>query len=113
VFEPHWSNFWHPPGTAKSKDDVRGTDGVGHYACLDINITHPIRTTQLAISRWLNPSPNSKTGKASTSNPKRVVHISSIAAQTPAFSVPLYVASKHGELALPTIPRRTVNPRLY
>ena len=95
VFEPPWSNFWYPPGTSSSKDDPHGTDGLGHYATLDINITHPIRTTQLAISRWLNPIPNSKSGKASTTNPKRVVHISSIAGQTPGFSVPLYIASKH------------------
>lgn len=95
VFEPPWSNFWYPPGTSSSKDDPHGTNGLGHYATLDINITHPIRATQLAISRWLNPIPNSKSGKASTTNPKRIVHISSIAGQTPGFSVPLYIASKH------------------
>ncbi|KAK0818007.1 hypothetical protein LTR75_002936 [Friedmanniomyces endolithicus] len=67
----------------------------GHYALLDINLTHPIRCTQLAIARWLNPGPHSKVGKASLANPKRVVHISSIAGQTPSFSTPMYVASKH------------------
>ncbi|SMR48945.1 unnamed protein product [Zymoseptoria tritici ST99CH_1A5] len=95
VFEPHWSNFFHPPGSSASKDKLHGSEGVGHYATLDINITHPIRTTQLAISRWLNPSVGNKSGKVSASNPKRVVHISSIAGQTPSFSVPLYTASKH------------------
>ena len=95
MYEPHWSNFWHPPGSAKSKDDVTGAGGIGHYATLDINITHPIRVTQLAISRWLNPPKDSKSGKASPSNPKRVVHISSIAGQCPGLSTPLYMASKH------------------
>lgn len=91
VFEPHWSNFWIPPGTGASKDDVHG----GSYKILDINTIHPIRTTQIAISRWLNPSSSSQGGKAGTSNPKRVVCISSIAGQTPYFAFPMYIASKH------------------
>lgn len=95
VFEPHWSNFWHPPGTAKSKDNPHPENGLGHYALLDINVTHPIRCTQMAISRWLNPPKDSKAGKASATNPKRVVHISSVAGQAPGFSTPLYMASKH------------------
>lgn len=95
MFEPHWSNFFHPPGSSVSKDPLHGSEGVGHYATLDINITHPIRTTQLAMSRWLNPSEGSKVGKASASNPKRIVHISSISGQAAAFPVPLYTASKH------------------
>lgn len=94
VFEPHWSNFWHPPGSAKSKDPIHGTNGIGHYATLDINLTHPIRTTQLAIARWLNPSAG-PASKVSVTNPKRVVHISSIAGQVPGFANPLYQASKH------------------
>ncbi|TKA41827.1 hypothetical protein B0A54_08253 [Friedmanniomyces endolithicus] len=95
IFEPHWTNFWHPPGTPHSKDSPHPPSGIGHYALLDINLTHPIRCTQLAIARWLNPAPNSRVGKASLANPKRVVHISSIAGQTPSFSTPMYVASKH------------------
>jgi NAD(P)-dependent dehydrogenase (short-subunit alcohol dehydrogenase family) len=95
IFEPHWTNFWHPPGSRASKDSPSPADGVGHYALLDINVTHPIRCTQLAISRWLNPLKDSKVGKVSTSNPKRVVHISSIAGQAPSLTTPLYIASKH------------------
>ncbi|WPH03236.1 Hypothetical protein R9X50_00611300 [Acrodontium crateriforme] len=97
VFEPEWSNFWIPPGTGNSVDGAHGTktEGIGHYTTLDINITHPIRTTQLALSRWLNPRPGSKAGKASPSNPKRVVHISSIAGQLAGLPTPLYHASKH------------------
>ncbi|KAK4540128.1 hypothetical protein LTR36_009793 [Oleoguttula mirabilis] len=95
IYEPHWSNFWHPPGTAESKDKAHPHNGLGHYACFDINLTHPIRCTQLAISRWLNPPEGSKAGKASAINPKRIVHISSIAGQIPGFPTPLYNASKH------------------
>lgn len=87
VFEPHWSNFWHPPGSAEGKDAM----DAGHYATLDINITHPIRTTQLAIAYFLNPP---KGDKVSVEAPKRIVHISSIAGQTFALPVPLYFASK-------------------
>lgn len=94
VFEPHWTNFWIPPGTGASKDSpTGGPDGVGHYSVFDINLVHPVRTTQLAISRWLNP-PDPK-DKVSTANPKRIVHISSIAGQTPSTGFPLYIASKH------------------
>ncbi|KAL0942001.1 nad-dependent 15-hydroxyprostaglandin dehydrogenase [Colletotrichum truncatum] len=89
VYEPHWSNFWHPPGSAESKDSIDG----GHYKLLDININHPIRATQLAISHWLHPS-NAATVKASPANPKRIVHISSVAGQVPNINAPLYSASK-------------------
>lgn len=95
VYEPHWSNFWHPPGTEKSKDSAKPQDGIGHYAALDINLTHPIRCSQLAISRWLNPDPSAPHMKATPSNPKRIVHISSVAGQTPGFCTPIYQASKH------------------
>ena len=92
VFEPHWSNFWIPPGAPASRDRVSGSadDGTGHYASLDINLVHPIRCTQLALARWLNGEP-----KVSPANPKRVVHVSSVAGQVPGFSQPLYTATKH------------------
>ncbi|KAK1958773.1 short chain dehydrogenase [Colletotrichum sublineola] len=95
VYEPHWSNFWHPPGSPESKDSVDG----GHYSLLDINITHPIRSTQLAISHWLHPkaainATSAPAIKASRNNPKRVVHISSVAGQVPNINAPLYAASK-------------------
>lgn len=51
---------------------------------MDINVTHPIRTTQLAISHFL------KHGK-----PGSIVHISSVAAQAPGPNTPLYIAAKH------------------
>lgn len=89
VFEPEWSNFWHPPGTQQSKDVLTGeVNGVGHYALFDINLTHPIRMTQLAISRWL------KAAKPGTESPKRIVHVSSTAANVAAFVAPMYAASK-------------------
>ncbi|KAL1638741.1 hypothetical protein SLS58_008664 [Diplodia intermedia] len=99
VYEPHWSNFWHPPGCSDaSRDDPEG----GRYKLLDINVTHPIRATQLALSLWLHPptpgQESSSNGvvpvKASPLNPKRVVHISSVAGQVPNFNAPLYAASK-------------------
>ncbi|KAG8625350.1 hypothetical protein KVT40_007101 [Elsinoe batatas] len=98
VFEPPWSNFWHPPGTPLSKDSITGSSpsGLGHYMTLDLNLTHPIRVTQMAIARWLNPIPSSKVGKVSPQNPKRVVHISSIAGQSASLLTPLYHVSKHG-----------------
>lgn len=92
VYEPHWSNFWHPPGSRESKDPIDGEPG--HYALLDINLTHPIRATQLAISHWLYPPSGSTRAKVSPSNPKRIVHISSVAGQMPNLNAPVYSASK-------------------
>ncbi|OAA58413.1 NAD(P)-binding domain protein [Niveomyces insectorum RCEF 264] len=96
VYEPHWSSFWHPPGSPESKDKVDGD----RYALLDLNLTHPIRSTQLAIAHWLHPRPPAnpnfaKPSPASLQNPKRVVHISSVAAQLPVFRTPMYGATKY------------------
>jgi NAD(P)-dependent dehydrogenase (short-subunit alcohol dehydrogenase family) len=91
IYDPHWSNFWFPPGVAggKSRDKADG----GRYATLDINVTHPIRTTQLAISHFLNPPPGVE--RVNAQNPKRVIIISSIAGQNPNLHAPIYTAAKH------------------
>jgi 3-hydroxybutyrate dehydrogenase len=78
-FQP-FSNFWIPPGTAPSKDSANNS----RYKTLDINVTHPIRVTQLAIAHFL-----------ARRKPGVVVHISSVAGQVPFFPTPMYVASKH------------------
>ncbi|CAG8958261.1 hypothetical protein HYFRA_00000615 [Hymenoscyphus fraxineus] len=80
VYEPLWSNFWYAPGTALSKDDPAAS----RYALVDINITHPIRVTQMAIAHFLSQK------KSGT-----VVHVTSIGGQCPYFPTPIYVASKH------------------
>ncbi|KAK2811429.1 hypothetical protein FQN50_002052 [Emmonsiellopsis sp. PD_5] len=80
VYEPPFSNFWYPPGSPESHDPRFGS----RYGILDINLTHPIRTTQLAISRFAN-----------SKSPKSIIHISSIAGQNPGFITPMYVATKH------------------
>ncbi|QDS72799.1 hypothetical protein FKW77_006262 [Venturia effusa] len=89
IFEPPFSNFWEPPGTGRSKDDPHGD----RYLTMDINTTHPIRATQLAISHFLSPPTGEE--KASPTNPKRVVICSSVAGQAYGISYPLYFASKH------------------
>ena len=96
VYEPHRSNFWCPPGSKLSRDAV----DANHYALLDINLTHPIRATQIAIPKWMYPpeTPGSRfptPAKVSPdSNPKRIIHIASVASQVPVFRAPLYGASK-------------------
>ncbi|KAF2656409.1 NAD(P)-binding protein [Lophiostoma macrostomum CBS 122681] len=86
IYDPHWSNFWHPPGSPQSRDPSKSN----RYASLDINVTHPIRTAQLAISHFLNASP-----PVSRTNPKRIIIISSIAGQMSNLNTPIYVAGKH------------------
>ena len=95
VYEPLWSNFWLPPGSKESRDTI----DANRYALLDINLTHPMRATQIALSKWLHPQkiPNSQfpiPRKVSPSNQKRVIHIASVASQIPVFAAPLYGASK-------------------
>lgn len=86
VYEPPFSNFWYPPGCPPSIDSPQGN----HYKMLDINITHPVRTTQMAISHFLSASPPS-----SPTNPKTIVHITSIAAEGAQLATPLYHTSKY------------------
>lgn len=88
LFDPKFSNFWYPPGSELSRDDPYGDK----YLTMDVNVTHPIRSTQLALSHWLNPQNGQ--AKASTSNPKRVVVCCSIASYLSGISYPLYFASK-------------------
>ncbi|PLN81578.1 transmembrane amino acid transporter protein-domain-containing protein [Aspergillus taichungensis] len=83
VYEPHWSNFWRPPGTADSRDPPDG----GRYALVDINLTHPIRVTQLAMAHFLR--------HRASQRPRHILHISSIAGQSPVLGTPIYVATKH------------------
>ncbi|OAP59201.1 hypothetical protein AYL99_06499 [Fonsecaea erecta] len=80
VYEPAWSNFWIPPGTEPSKDSPTGN----RYASFDILLTHPVRTTQLAISHFIRHE-----------KPGNIVHISSIAAQSPGILCVLYRTAKH------------------
>ncbi|KAK5076767.1 hypothetical protein LTS08_005938 [Lithohypha guttulata] len=87
IFEPPSSGFWHPPGSEKSKDDPFGD----RYKSIDIDLVHPIRATQLAMSHFMSSDP-----PAGPDNMKIVVHISSIASEMVFAPVPLYVSSKWG-----------------
>ncbi|KAF4634745.1 hypothetical protein G7Y89_g3351 [Cudoniella acicularis] len=80
VYEPLWSNFWIPPGTPGSKD----ANSSSRYALFDINLTHPIRVTQMAIAHFMWRK-----------KPGVILHITSVAGQVPYFPTPMYVASKH------------------
>lgn len=82
-----FSSFWHPPGSPPSKDPTTSS----RYASLDINLTHPIRTTQLALQHFL-----SSRKAENTTGPKFIIHISSIAGQVTPFHAPIYNATKHG-----------------
>ncbi|KAH8160617.1 hypothetical protein CIB48_g7633 [Xylaria polymorpha] len=69
--------------TAPSIDSANGEPG--SYKCLEINLTRPIRLSQLGIGYW-------------TKNklPGTLVHVSSIAGHVAGVAAPLYFASKHG-----------------
>ncbi|KAJ5172220.1 Short-chain dehydrogenase/reductase SDR [Penicillium capsulatum] len=75
-------SFWSPA----SSEDVK----FDQYTVLDVNLVHPIRTTQMAISRFLRANENAKR------RPKHIILISSIAGQSNWLVSSLYVASKHG-----------------
>ncbi|APA09596.1 hypothetical protein SS1G_06252 [Sclerotinia sclerotiorum 1980 UF-70] len=80
IFEPPFSSFWIPPNNPPSVDKTSES----RYKTLDINITHPIRTTQMAIGHFMKRK-----------KPGVVIHVSSIAGQIASFPSPMYVASKH------------------
>ncbi|KAM9884967.1 NAD-dependent 15-hydroxyprostaglandin dehydrogenase (short-chain dehydrogenase) [Verticillium dahliae] len=88
LFEPTRSAFWHPPRTATNPDSP-STDAAdadpGTYAVLDVNLTHPIRLSQLAVGHWTQAR-----------RPGCLVHVSSIAGHAVGLGSPLYFASKHG-----------------
>jgi NAD(P)-dependent dehydrogenase (short-subunit alcohol dehydrogenase family) len=72
------SSFWN---LNKGAD----TNESSSFKSIDINVTHPIRATQLAIDYFIRQ----KLGHGV------VVLISSIAAQMPLLPIPLYTTSKH------------------
>ncbi|KAL9612671.1 MAG: hypothetical protein Q9167_002753 [Letrouitia subvulpina] len=92
VYEPPFSSFWHPPGIDPSLDSATSS----RYAILDINLTHPIRTTQLAMTYFLAWASSSPLSLSVARRPKHIIHISSIAAQVTPFLAPIYNATKHG-----------------
>lgn len=73
-----------PPGSSKSRDAINGD----RYAQIDINMVHPIRTTQLAISHCL------KQGQTPP-RPMTILIVSSTNGQQASFSTPVYAATKH------------------
>ncbi|KAJ9616912.1 hypothetical protein H2200_000632 [Cladophialophora chaetospira] len=81
VFEEPFSNFWIPPGSEGSVDNEAGS----RYKLLDINLTHPIRLTQMAIAHFVA---RKKEGT--------IVCIASIAGQLASLVTPMYIASKWG-----------------
>ncbi|KAF4556989.1 Short chain dehydrogenase-like protein 54 [Elsinoe fawcettii] len=74
VYEPSSNSFW---ADLDSESESR-------YKVLDINLTHPIKLSRLAIASFI------KAKKSGT-----IVHLSSIAGQRSSIVTPLYTASKH------------------
>ena len=83
IFEPAASSFWDAPGTPRSRDPADAEPG--SYATIAVNLTHPIRLSQLAIGRW------TARGERGT-----LVHVGSCAGHMVGIGTPLYFASKHG-----------------
>jgi NAD(P)-dependent dehydrogenase (short-subunit alcohol dehydrogenase family) len=89
IFEPRWGDFWNPPGAEGTRDSIHGD----RFMTVDINIVHPIRTTQLAIQQFLNLGEGRE--KVGVRNQKRIIIVSSITGQIHTLLTPVYVASKH------------------
>ncbi|KAI9794224.1 MAG: hypothetical protein M1816_006150 [Peltula sp. TS41687] len=94
IFEPKFSNFWYPPGAGSKEAADKLEDS--RYKTLDINLTHPIRCTQTAISHFLSRFPPGSDLPEGRKSRGVVVHISSVAAQAAPLFCPLYSASKAG-----------------
>ncbi|KAF9879442.1 nad-dependent 15-hydroxyprostaglandin dehydrogenase [Colletotrichum karsti] len=88
IFEPAWSSFWQAPKTTtnpRTASRDRADAEPGTYAVIDVNLTHPIRLSQLAVGHW------TRERRAGC-----LVHVSSIAGHAAGIGTPLYFASKHG-----------------
>ncbi|UKZ78825.1 hypothetical protein TrVFT333_006570 [Trichoderma virens FT-333] len=88
LYEPPWSSFWQPPRTETNPHSASldfADAEQGHYAILDVNLTAPIRLSQLAIGYWTR-----------SKLPGCIVHLGSIAGYISGPATPLYYASKHG-----------------
>ncbi|KAI9648992.1 hypothetical protein NHQ30_001558 [Ciborinia camelliae] len=104
LFEPLYSNFYHPPGSPlstdthhltvrpeqeKSNEVTRATlaseinKAPGSYHTLNVNITHPIRLTQMGVEYW-----------TSEGRGGRVICLGSVAGQISVMETPFYHASK-------------------
>lgn len=85
VYEPDASSFWLPPGVdgSPSTDDVAAEAGT--YKTFGINLIHPIRLAQLAMSYWTQ---NKIKGD--------LLFLGSIAGYTATAGTPFYYSSKHG-----------------
>ncbi|KAL6711585.1 hypothetical protein ACN47E_004519 [Coniothyrium glycines] len=95
IYDPPASNFWLPPTSSSPPLSSRDAAHADRYASIDVNLTHPLRLTQLAIAHFLNPGAPG-VPRVSPANPKRVLLVSSIAGQRANLNTPLYVAAKHG-----------------
>lgn len=71
VYEPSSNSFWGD------------RDSASHFKVFDVNITHPIKMTRIAIQRLRRAQ-----------KPGVIIHISSITAQIPSVVNPLYSVSK-------------------
>ncbi|TWU74400.1 hypothetical protein ED733_002831 [Metarhizium rileyi] len=88
IFEPTWSGFWQAPKTntnpyTPSRD--AGDAEPGHYATIDVNLTAPLRLSQMAIGHW-----TTKKQKGC------LVLVGSIAGYLDTPIRPLYHTAKHG-----------------
>lgn len=90
LFEPQFSAFWQPPRTetnpdTKSRDDADAD--VGHYTQIDVNLTAPIRMSQMAIGYWTREKRKGC-----------LIHVGSIAGYASTVASPLYHTTKFGLL---------------
>ncbi|KHN98857.1 HCO3, HCO3-transporter family [Metarhizium album ARSEF 1941] len=88
IFEPAWSSFWKAPRTETNPDTPSRDAGdaeLGHYATTDLNLTSPLRLSQMAIGHW-------------TTNRQKgcLVLVGSIAGYLDTPIRPLYHTTKHG-----------------
>ncbi|PYH91852.1 NAD-dependent 15-hydroxyprostaglandin dehydrogenase [Aspergillus ellipticus CBS 707.79] len=91
VFEPAQSSFWAPPGSKGCVDSPMRNG----YASLDINLIHPIYTTQLAIAHFMKHK-----NACATHRKKHIIQVASIAGEMALLALPLYAIAKRGLISL-------------
>lgn len=85
VYEPDTSSFWLAPGVDGSPSTDDANSEAGTYKTFGINLMHPIRLAQHALSYWTQKKIKGD-----------ILFLGSIAGYTATVGTPFYYSSKHG-----------------
>lgn len=85
IYDPDESSFWLPPGVEGSPSTDDPNAAVGCYRTFAVDLIHPVRLAQLAVSYW-----------STTKTKGHMLFIGSLCGYTATIGTPLYYSAKAG-----------------